>query len=211
MCNLKSIFVLAILMATAVAQSAVFTVSGNFVVNAATSPGAGHAPTMGIGSVSMMSGTENLQIVELKSITFHGLQTSRASQFQIYLSGAESYMYLHRVTGGSAGVNGDITFQKVASTTFTSAVFNSSGTLMTGVYRPLDAVIQSGVPPRQNFDHFAGTPAGWSFLISNISTTSTVRFTGVTVEAEVRPVPEPATLVALGAGFAALLRRRRKA
>lgn len=86
--------------------------------------------------------------------------------------------------------------------------FSAAGTLASGPWAPmLTAVGQNQVPGSNNGQQFSPTTSTWGAAIDAGSGTQQ----DFPFYINGQPVPEPATMMALGLGAAALLRRRKKA
>lgn len=193
------------------AQAIVFSNMVPQTMNAATTSGQGgaHSPTFGTASAAVGTMSETDRILSINSITIHGLQSTGTGLLTIYVSGQDSWMYLHY--GGIAGraINGEVTFRAgTTAPTLYQAAVTGSGTLTGGTFTPQDKPVASGVPGRRDFGLFENTRTGWFFTLTNSNTTQ-ASFTGISMDVNLAPVPEPASVFFLAGTLGAVIRKRR--
>jgi hypothetical protein len=145
------------------------------------------------------------RIERINSITFHNFKAQTPNALDIRLAGG-AFQALHQVLGGSARIDGSITFQAGVSQSLWQKIY-AGGTVGNSVVTPYEGQA-GGLPPIRDFRKFEGTLAGWDINVINGSQVAGGSFDGVSMDVDLMPVPEPTTLLILGMG--ALLARRRR-
>lgn len=203
--SFKAILILCIASIGAFAHSVVLSNMTPKTYNAAVGAGTGHGGTFGSASVRIESPYAGARIERINSITFHNFKAQTPNALDIRLGGG-AFQALHQVFGGSARIEGTITFRAGVSQSLWQKIY-AGGTVGDSDVTPYEGR-GAVLPPIRDFRQFEGTEAGWDINVINSSQVAGGSFDGVSMDVDLMPVPEPATLLILGMG--ALLARRRR-
>lgn len=161
-------------------------------------------------------------ITSLDRVTIFEINHSWVGDLTAILShGGTDFYLFHRPGTGTFGHSDDLAgtydFIPGASLTIDQAAAAATGVVPAGAYLPAWQGSASSIPGTNgtlsNFNAYNGQdPNGtWTLTIIDLAGGDTGSFQGFAVAGTYTPVPEPATMMALGLGAAALLRRRKKA
>jgi hypothetical protein len=150
-------------------------------------------------------------IARVNSVTLRGLAHARLSSLEMRIETPAGLAYLY-YTGfeSTAGVNGDIAFRADPSLLTLNARSRQVSTVGTGSFQPTErgplGALRTG-----NLSGMVGAPLDNGILLSILNGSTTIQgsMAGWSIDVDVTPVPEPATLVVLGASMFALARRKR--
>lgn len=196
----------------AIGQAEVFSTMQFTTFNAATSNPNGHTGHFGQATLFVPTSNSDQATIRVNSVTIHGLKAQRPGWLTINMSNPLGSLSLHDSGFGQASVDGNITFiPGDSSNTFLQAIANAGAGAVIGdqTFTPQGRVVTFGVPAIQDYQAFVGGFSGWSFSVINSNTAFGGSFVGISVDADLAPVPEPATFALLAVG-PALFGRRRK-
>ncbi len=180
-----------------------------------------------------ISGT-NLIIDSLDQIVLAQITHSWVGDLRVRVTHLDSGVFVNlfqhvRIAGGTSGFGDDDNLGGAASgnywfeddttlPTIESASPNTNANIADGFYRPVGQVDPNATTANNNtvfgsFAPFVGLAADatWRLEITDRAGGDTGTIAHWEIYGQGSPVPEPATIAALGLGAAALLRRRRKA
>jgi hypothetical protein len=190
------------------ARAVIFSEMTPQIINRATSSGAGHSPTAGQASTGLGLLDFSQRILSINSITIHGLQATHVGSLTIYLTNPEASMFLHYGGTNGRAINGDVVFRPgTGAPTLSQAILSGSGTIAGSTFTPRDRSVP-GVVTATDFRAFEETPAYWGIYFMNSSTAFGASYQGISVDANMATVPEPATMLFLACSFGAIVRRR---
>ncbi|MCL6535641.1 MAG: PEP-CTERM sorting domain-containing protein [Armatimonadetes bacterium] len=199
---------LAALMASAGAQIYTYTVTGPFTI-----PGSGTSGTL--STYPIVFNVSDSGIIARVSITLGGLSHTWFDDIDALLVGPSGTAVLFLSdAGGSNDPNGNYTFDDVNGTdAIPNSAYAAPGVYKSSVYSPADTFpAPAPAPSAFSLTAFSNEQmqGNWSLYIFDDAPgdSGSMEF----AQLEIELVPEPASMVALGAGLAGLLglRRRKK-